>query len=134
MSKAYIHKNREVMPMDRSQLAMLMLQWEVKRRELDDMEAAIASAVMDMGETYNVGNVRATYSEGRKTFQYEIAARNLPRNDEWKAVVKNATREVTDWRTVCTELEVEVISFTQGKPSVSVKTVKPKIKTAKAVT
>ena len=56
--------------MDNSQLAALMLEWEATQRKADELAAQIKAVVLDIGKTQVVGNVRATFSAGRRTFDY----------------------------------------------------------------
>ena len=59
--------------MDNSQLATIMLKWEATQREADELAEQIKVAVMEIGKTQVVGNVRATVSAGRRTFDYRAA-------------------------------------------------------------
>ena len=59
--------------MDNSQLAALMLEWEAAQRKADELAAKIRAAVLTIGKTQVVGNVRATFSAGRRTFDYRAA-------------------------------------------------------------
>lgn len=62
--------------MDNSQLAALMLEWEATQRKADEMATQIKAAVLTLGRTQTVGNVRATFSAGRRTFDYRAAVDN----------------------------------------------------------
>ena len=62
--------------MDNSQLAARMLDWEIMQRRADELRAEIEAAVLALGKTQTVGNVRATFSAGRRTFDYEAAVVN----------------------------------------------------------
>jgi hypothetical protein len=62
--------------MDNSQLAALMLEWEAAQRKADGLAEQIKSAVRAIGKTQVVGNVRATFSAGRRTFDYRAAVDN----------------------------------------------------------
>lgn len=59
--------------MNNSELAALMLEWEITQRSADEIAAQIKSAVLSIGKTQTVGNVRATYTAGRRTFDYQGA-------------------------------------------------------------
>ena len=59
--------------MDNSQLAALMLEWEAAQRKADELAEQIKVAVLEIGKTQVVGNVRATFSAGRRTFDYRAA-------------------------------------------------------------
>jgi len=104
--------------MDASELAKQMLRWEQVRRQLDEIEAAIKDSVLEIGKTQTVGNVRASYSKGRKTYDYKTAIDG--RNFESDALVPFETVEV-DYRAACKALGVDDVPFTQSAPSVSVK-------------
>ena len=62
--------------MNATELAQAMLRWQELKQELDAIEAQISAAVLDLGKTQTVGNVRATYSAGRRTFDYRAAVDN----------------------------------------------------------
>jgi hypothetical protein len=51
--------------MDMSKLAMKMLRWEEAKAHLERLTWDIQDAVLKLGETQTVGNVRATYLKGR---------------------------------------------------------------------
>lgn len=59
--------------MDNSQLAALMLKWEATQRQADGLAEQIKAAVLTIGKTHVVGNVRAAFSAGRRTFDYRAA-------------------------------------------------------------
>ena len=59
--------------MDASTLATIMLAWETAQRQADALRADIETAVLALGKTQTVGNVRATFSQGRRTFDYQAA-------------------------------------------------------------
>ena len=112
--------------MNETELAMKMLQYGELRSTLDALEAQIKTAVLERGKTQTVGNVRASYSTGRKTYDYQEAADGHP-------MVSNATVELfttlipetqrVDWHRICDHAGIEDIPFTQSEPSVTVKLV-----------
>ncbi len=57
-------------------LATLMIEWEHTQRAADELRAEIEAAVLALGKTQTVGNVRATFSAGRRTFDYRAAVDN----------------------------------------------------------
>lgn len=59
--------------MDASTLASLMLDYEAAQRRADALRTQIEAAVLEIGKTQTVGNVRATFSAGRRTFDYHAA-------------------------------------------------------------
>ena len=109
--------------MDKSELAKLMLQWETAQARADEIKAAIVDAVMELQETQSAGNVRATYSGGRKTYDYQAVGSDAP-----AALVKAYTTEKvvvnTDYRKLVLDgmkVEQAQVPFTQSEPSVTVK-------------
>jgi hypothetical protein len=108
------------MTVNMSKLAITMLQWEEKRLELDKIEADIIVTVLEIGKTQVVGNVRATYSGGRKKYDYEAAGQSASKT----IVQRNSTVKV-DWRSVCKDLGLATrdLPYTMGSPYVSVKLV-----------
>lgn len=102
--------------MEMSELAQKMLDWEKARRELDEVESLIKAAVMSIGKTQTVGNVRATYSPGRKKYDYESVL-NEPVS---LSIIEAHTTPMVDWRSVCKEVAFDP-PFTQGDPYVSLK-------------
>lgn len=116
--------------MDATELAMRMLTWEKAQRNADKLKAEIMEAVMELGKTQTVGHVRATYSAGRKSYNYEEgwrsawataeATEDLDQMAKLNDVAANNTAPATDWRTACSEANIEA-PFKQGAPSVSVK-------------
>ena len=105
-------------------LARAMLTWERSRRELDELEGKIKNAVLQLGKTQTVGNVRATYSNGRKSYDYKQAVAAYRDSLEVGLVAKHTetvTITTTDYRAICKEAELDDIPYTEGKPSVSLK-------------
>ena len=62
--------------MNATELATKMLEWETTQRAADMLRAEIEAAVLEVGKTQTVGNVRATFSAGRRTFDYRAAVDN----------------------------------------------------------
>ena len=111
--------------MNASELAQKMLEWEQKKRELDALTAEIETAVLEVAQTQTVGNVRATYSGGRKMYAYEETV--LARNNDADAPVLQAHTTVVlqvQWKAVCDALGITDIPFLQTEPSVTVKLLK----------
>ena len=118
-----------------SELAALMLEWEQAQRKADQLKAQIESAVMNIGATQQVGNVKATYSKGRMSYDYEAAANNhleevmlsfdVSKIATAKAIVDafTTTKTSTSWREACEAMEISksAIPFSQSEPSVSLK-------------
>lgn len=105
--------------MDMSYLAKKMLEWEQAKRSCDELEAAIRDSILQLCETQTVGNVKAQYSKGRRSYDYIQAANEVP----IKIVNLHTTMPLpkTDWKAVCKSAGITDISFTQSDPSVSLK-------------
>ena len=108
-----------------SELAKLMLKWEVQRIILGELEAVIRDTVLEVGKTQTVGNVRASYSKGRRTFQYQAAAEGHPMVSDATIGLYKETRTITtiNWKAICTHagIEGDELPVTQGAPSVRIK-------------
>ena len=99
-----------------------MLEWEQLRIQLDALEDEIKGAVMEIGTTQTVGNVRASFSNGRKSYDYKSAADGHPMVSQ--ATINLFTKHldpVIDWRGICKHAGIDDVPFTQSNPSVSVK-------------
>ena len=107
--------------MDAKELAELMLSWSDAQTEANTLRAKIEAAVLEIGKTQTVGNVKAQFRSGRKSYNYETAAANHP-------MVSNATVALfttrpaprIDWLGICKHAGIDDIPFTVGEPSVSV--------------
>lgn len=112
---------------DRSELARAMLEWERIRKELDSYEDFIKREVLKLGETETVGNVRASYSKGRREFDYEASARRELKDVEIADFTSEVPERVvpaytmTDWRAACKDFNIELVVSKEGTPSVSIK-------------
>lgn len=104
-------------------LALDILEWRETKLKLDALEASIAEQVIELGKTQTVGDVRATFSAGRRTYDYKAAA--LAANVRAELVAKHTktipASESTDWRAICEEASVDGILVAQSEPSVKLK-------------
>ena len=112
--------------MDATELAMKMLEWGKLQQEASTLAAEIEAAVLEIGKTETVGNVRASYSAGRKSYDYQAAADGHKMVSE--ATVSLFTTiipqtETVDWGGICKHVGIEAmeIPYTQSAPSVTVK-------------
>lgn len=103
-------------------LAYDLLRWAAMRREMDDLEAAIADTVLQVGETVVVGYARATYYNPRKSHNYEESAKLAAVPEERPGLVEQHSKvKVTvDWKAVCEEAGIEAL-YTEAPPCVSLK-------------
>ena len=83
--------------MNKSDLAQTMLKWEQVQREADALAAELG-----IGKTQTVGNVRASYSGGRKSYDYQAAADGHP-------MVGRATAGL--FMTIIPETKVQILHF-----------------------
>lgn len=105
--------------MDATELAKTMLKWEKAQRRADELAAQIKAQVLAQKKSQSVGNVTASFRNGRKSYDYaEVSGRA----DE--EIIAKHTEVVTvtkvDHRAICKEAGIEA-PYTQGKPSVSLK-------------
>ena len=113
--------------MDKSKLASRMLAWERAKVLLDTLTVEIETAVLEIGATQTVGNVRASYSGGRRSFDYREAADGHPMVGEATVAlfttVVPETKKI-DWRGICEHAGIEDVLFTKSAPRVTVKLLK----------
>ena len=128
--------------MNTSELAAKMLQWETDKKALDQLEAEITNAVLEIGKTQNVGNVRATYTSGRREFDYETPGKiadkavidaNTTITDlvDWESIkalidpdiIAEHTHKAAsiNWSAVCKDAKIEPVVVREGVPSVKIK-------------
>ena len=87
------------------ELVEKMLEWSKLKATLDELQGTIENAVLLLEETQNVGNVRVTYSGGRRSFNYKAAGENAS-----EKIVADNTKTTTstsiDWKQVCVDAEI----------------------------
>ena len=108
--------------MNATELATKMLEWEKLKRQADTLAAEIEAEVLQMGKTYNVGNVRATFAKGRTYTSYDwTPVEQMADPDVIEKFTTITTNSVTDWEKVAVECELAPIVNTKtGDPSVTV--------------
>lgn len=109
--------------MNASELAGKMLEWEKAQTYADTLRAEIEAAVLEVGKTQRVGNVVASYSGGRTTYDYRAAAYTHPMLHDIPTGAFTKVTTTIDWRGICDHLKIDkaVIPFTKSEPSVTVK-------------
>lgn len=105
------------MAINMSELAQKMLEWEEVQTKADALALEIGEAVLELGKTQTVGNVRATYSAGRKRYDYELAAKSHVPVD----FIQRYMKPTFDFKQACADYGVEDIPFTQSEPSVGIR-------------
>lgn len=106
--------------MNATELAQAMLKWQELMDQVKLLEADIKTAVLEIGKTQTVGNVRASYSGGRRTFDYQTPGLAAP-----VTLIADHTRTetITDWKSVCEVAGIEPVVIDQSPPSVIIKMV-----------
>lgn len=109
--------------MDKKELAQNMLEWQELKERLDALESKIVDAVLAEGKSIVVGEVRATYVNPRKKYDYETAVTNWIDDTEVLAAAKlEHSKQVVDWNGICKDYDIDDIPFElQGQPSVRLK-------------
>ena len=106
--------------MNKSELAEKLLEWEIKKRELDQLEDIIAHEVMILEESFTVGDITAKLNSGRRSFDYESGGKNVSKDIiEKNTKVETKIETKIDWKAICKEGEV-IVPFTTGNPSVTI--------------
>ena len=108
------------------ELAMKMLEWGELAEKLAALEEEISAEVLTIGKTQTVGNVRASFNNGRTTYDYEQTAMRYGdgKGYVFDNVVSAYTMPVTNWRDVCKHFEiVDPVVKSQSEPSVKLKLV-----------
>lgn len=102
----------------------LAMEFERLTMETRAVTDELQALVMEEGKTQTVGNVRATYSAGRKTYHYEAGfyARyhqgGMPPSVQ--ALMEEHKKCTYDFRELCRKLEIDA-PYKQSPPTVTVK-------------
>ncbi|HUM37312.1 MAG TPA: hypothetical protein PLQ85_10625 [Anaerolineae bacterium] len=107
--------------MEPNELARRMLEWQEAQAHADLLKMEIEAAVLELGKTQTVGSVRATYSAGRKSYDYEAAWRN--EYDHPPSPMFQRVTVTYDYKSACVDAGIQDVPFTQGAPSVSLKVI-----------
>lgn len=112
--------------MNANDLAKLMIYYGELSEKLAEMEKMIQKAVLEMGKTQTVGNVRATYSNPRKTYQsWEDAVLDAEPEgfDPMNYMELIPAQTVINWQKAAEELKIERKSWVPegAQPSVTIK-------------
>ena len=112
------------MGMDKKEFAKLMLKWSDLKEEMDDIEAVIATEVLEIGKTVDIGYTSAAYSAGRATYAWEQEA--LAGDASAALILSLSTTTITTkWKDVCKKLGIdEAPVLKAGTPSVTLRLVK----------
>lgn len=83
-------------------LAEKMKVWAKIYRELSVLEESIKKEVLSFGKTLDVDNVRASYSKGRGSYDYELAGKDAPIE-----VIEKNSSEMINWSTASGSIKIE---------------------------
>lgn len=129
--------------MDASQLELKMLEAEKLNKQIEEIEAEIIEAVLELKDSQKVGNVKASYTNGRRELDWQAPALKAPidviakfttetQSTDWKHVCEVAkvdqdiidefTRidKSIDYAGICKELKLEAEVIKEGIPSVKI--------------
>ncbi len=109
--------------MNATELAKAMIEYEEMQRKLDVLGDQIKATVLDLGKTQTVGNLTASYSGGRKSYDYETAVVEcgfVP-DGTIAEFTETIVTTKTKWKDICDSLNIEAIPFTKSEPSVTLK-------------
>ena len=115
---------------DMSELARLILDWELMKKELDRIEEEIERDVLILAETQKVGNVHVTYTKGRRELDYKSPGIEQLDDDTIETYTEHMPQRVIeaydeiDWRKACQAAGVEPVVVKEGTPSAKIKLVK----------
>jgi len=109
--------------MDSKELAHKMLEWGALMEAAEARKQEIIEAVLEIGKTVTNGNVRATYSNPRKTYQSwdEAVMEAEPEGLDPKAY--EVVTVTTDWQRAAKDYGIERKAWVDenAKPSVTLK-------------
>lgn len=110
---------------DHSALARKMLEWEALAQQMNLLAEEIFETVTLLRKTQTVGNVRATFNQGRKTYNYKA----VRKHSEYYSpeLEKMHTIEKIDFKAICEATGFEA-PFVQGDPKVTIKLLERKDK------
>jgi hypothetical protein len=100
-----------------------MLAWGELQEQAAQLEAEIKAAALEIGKTVTNGNVRATYSNPRKTYQSWDDSVMEAEPDGLDPKVYEVVTVTTDWQKAATDYKIERKAWVDetAKPSVTLK-------------
>lgn len=101
-----------------------MIKWRAAMAEIQSLEEEIKAEVIALGKTFDVGNIRASYTAGRRTFDYETPCASLPQEvlDAYTVTVPPVEeRKYVDYTALCKGEGIEPVVKSQTSPSVTLK-------------
>ena len=110
------------------ELPQLMHQWREAKATLEAIEQQISKQVMALGKTQNVDNIRASYSNGRKTLDYQGACKDVPQEtlDAYTKVIPESRK--VDYTALCKGEGIKAPELSKSAPKVTLKLIEEKKK------
>ena len=107
--------------MNPTELAKLFIAYEEAQQKANAFRQMIETEVLALEKTQVVGNVRATYYSGKKTYDYGEAWFTHGRNTG--VDIEDFQKVTYDYKKACeaARIDKDLIPFTQSLPSVTVK-------------
>ena len=107
--------------MNNLEFAKAMVRYEELHKELKALEAQITDHVMGLEQTQEIGNVKARYSKGRTSYNYEMITSDYPLDTLKPYIAKHSKMiEKIDWRSICKELDYDPPIANEPTPYVKV--------------
>jgi hypothetical protein len=104
--------------MNATELAQKMLQWHEIISQAKALEKEICDHVLTLEKTQTVGDVRATYSKPRTTYDYEAAIKAEGVTD---TQLRPYLKTSYDYKTACEEFSIKDIPYKTGQAKVTLK-------------
>lgn len=104
--------------MDNQEMMAKALRWYELQQEAAEIAAELEAETLARGKTQTFGDVRITYSQPRKSFDYEGAWR-AEYGDELPSV--KFEKITYDYRSACADVGLEVEGIATGEPSAKIK-------------
>ena len=107
--------------MEQREFIELCLEWEDLTRKCQEIAAQLEAATLDLGKTQTVGSVRVTFSNPRKSYDYEGTAKAELDEGTLQEKALEFSKTVIDWRSVCKATGLEAHYSISGKPTAKIK-------------
>lgn len=101
--------------MNKSEFAKRMLELELLKRKVEELEGELTTVVLEFGEPQTVGNIKAAYRAGAAIRDHKTPGSDAPQEiiDQF-----TITKSTISWAKVCKAAEIEPIHKGYGDPSV----------------
>jgi len=96
-------------------LSYKMKEWKALKLKIVALETEISKEVIALDKTQKFEGVTASLRNGRKTFDYELAAKGNKQHE----IIERHTKAKVDWKSVCADALIYKIPFSQSGKSVN---------------